>query len=215
MLCYDIQKSRRKKRYKLKEENMKTWIYIVKRFGLYLLILFLLVFAFLLSMDYMTVNTLLKDSFLLRAKVVMQGEDESELTNVFSKTFLQNDAKLTSTIYDNYNVLNFIYEMDVNFTLIFPWQNEVKIIVTERVPYIDGELLNADTSNTNDDSQLPQWQDGIYLIALVRSDGNWKITKMETLKLLDKEETITQASPIPSESAGSSVSPSASTMLSQ
>lgn len=190
----------------MKEESMKMWIYIVKRISLYLLILFLLVFGFFLSMDYMTVNTLLKDSFLLRAKVVMQDEDQSELTNVFSKTFLQNDAKLASTIYDNYNIINFIYEMDVGFTLIFPWQNEVKVIAIERVPYVDGELLTTDTSGTSTDSKIPEWQDGMYAITLVRSDGNWKITKMQTMKLLDKEKPITQASPVPS----ASVSPSAS-----
>lgn len=190
------------------------WIYIVRRFGWYLLILFLLIFAFFFSMNYMTINTLVQDSFLLRANVIMQGEDKSELTNVFSKTFLQNDAKLESTIYDDYNIMNFIYEMNVGFTLIFPWQNEVKVIATERVPYIAGELSTTDTSNAGTESNVPEWQDGIYAITLVRSDGNWKITKMETLKLLDKEKPITQASPVPSASANPSANPSVSPSVS-
>jgi len=199
----------------LKEENVNTWIYILKKFGWYLLIIILIIFGLFLSMDYMTVNTLVKDSFLLRAKVVMQGEDESELTNVFSKTFLQNDAKLDSTIYNDYNISNFIYDMEVGFTFIFPWQNEVKVIATERVSYVEGEPTASDTSSSEDeDGEVPEWQDGIYRITLIRSDGNWKITEMETIKLLDKEEPITQASPIPSESADPNVSPSASSSVS-
>lgn len=175
------------------KEKKINYKYILTRIGIYLGILILAVLLFFISMDYMNVRVLLKDSFLKRASVVIKGDDVSDLTQVFSKTFLENDRLLESTQYDEYVVRNFTYSMDIPLVIILPFQQSVEITVTERVPYIDGELPNESSSDKS--KTPPEWQDGRYKITVHRNGASWKITKMETVELLDKQEIITAATP--------------------
>lgn len=175
----------------------------------------LVILSFFVCMDYMNVNVLIRDGFYKRAATIMHiNEDPSILIKVFTKSFIDKDTLLKSDIYDAYVIRGFNHKLDVDFKLIFPWDDTIQVDITERIPYIDGELpvSSEDTKDTGETIKPPEWQDGRYTLTLARDQDNWRITAMELIKKLPKEEPeeAVQTSPAASGTEAASASASAS-----
>ena len=168
--------------------------YALKRIGVYAFITLLLVLTFVMCMNYVNVEVLIKDSFLKRAAVIIEGDDASTLTQVFSKSFFESDERIYSSDYDDYDITGFGYEMKVPLTLVFAFQSRLVITVTERVYYIDGSL-KSEAADSGKSSMPPEWQDAKYRLTLVKSGGSWWITDIKTVKLLDKENLFVTQTP--------------------
>ncbi|MDD5018244.1 MAG: hypothetical protein PHO15_09120 [Eubacteriales bacterium] len=175
--------------------------YIISRLLVWALAIGLVVLTFFMAMDYMNVRILVQDSMKLRAEVIIEGDDPTTLSQVFSKGFLEEDDMLDSDTYQQYIISDFDYNIDVGFALIFPWQNTVTLKVTEEILSIDGEIY------ANTDSHLsetpPVWDNAIYDMTLVRYEDNWRIVSMELT------EQLPDPTPLPTESptASPTVSP--------
>jgi hypothetical protein len=167
----------------------------------------LIVLSFFVCMDYMNINVLVRDGFNKRAATIMMDEDASVLVKVFTKSFIDKDKLLTSQTYKNYVIRSFNHKVDVDFKIIFPWEKVVQVTMTERISYIDGELPKEQIPEdaTNVDTTPPPWQDGKYVLTLVRDGDNWKIAGMELVEKLPKASVSA-----PAASPGLSASPSAS-----
>jgi len=144
----------------------------------------LVALAFFAAMDYMSIQTLVKDGLQVRAEVVIKGEAPSLLSKVFSKSFLEQDALLKSTAYQPFIVSDFDYKADIGLALIFPWQNSVTVRVTEEVTDIVAELASEEEEATN--ATVPDWDNGIYNVKLTRYEKSWRIISMELVKMLPK-----------------------------
>ena len=202
-----------------KKKTNKVGLAILKRLSIYLCILLLIVFVFFICLDYMNISTLVKDGFSKRAEIIIEGEeDPSTLVKVFTKTFLDNDPKLFSSTYEDYTISSYSYSMDTQFSIIFPWQSEVTITAIERVPYIDGSLVETTESVTEEDGSVsivtksqtpPEWQDAKYSIRLTKEEEGWRIAEMTLLEKLEKD-TIVQTTPSPSPSQTTTQAPAES-----
>ena len=164
----------------------------------------LVVLAFFAGMDYMNAHILIKDGMQERANVIILGDDPSTLTQVFSKNFLAEDELLSSDPYQSYDVSDFDYDIDVSFALVFPWQDTVKLQVTEEVSNIDATLASSADSDISETP--PQWDNAVYEITLVRYEDNWRIVSMEML------EDLPEPSPSPSASPSISLTESGETI---
>lgn len=160
--------------------------YIVSRLLIWGAVIGLVALAFFAAMDYMNIQTLVKDGLHVRAGVVIQNEDPTLLSKVFSKSFLEKDDLLKSTAYQHYDVKNFDYKADVGFALILPWNNSVTLRVTEEVTGINADVYAA-SKNTEDVSDAPpQWDNAVYDLTVTRFEDNWRIVGMELVELLPK-----------------------------
>lgn len=172
--------------------------YLISRLLVGAAIVALVVLSFFAAMDYMNVQTLVKDGLHVRADVVLTGSDTTTLSKVFSKSFLESDSLLHSNPYQPYDVSGYNYNADVDFALIFPWNNTVTVEVTEEVTGIRGDLYA--TSDTTLSETPPLWVNAVYNITLVRYEENWRIVNMEQVKVLPAPTPSPSPSPLPSPS---------------
>ena len=164
--------------------------------------------AFFMAMDYMNVQTLTKDGLHVRAQVIIKGNDPTTLSNVFTKSFLEQDDMLDSDLYQSFNVSDFDYNADIGFALIFPWQNEVILRVEEKVTNINAEPYS--TENTDADEEVPAWDNAVYNVTLVRYEDNWRVSAMEYVEPLPAPSPTPSPSPSPAGSPSAAVSGSSS-----
>lgn len=156
--------------------------YLFSRLLIWAVAIGLVILSFFMAMDYMNVNILTKDGFQERAAVIIEGDEPTMLSKVFSKGFLEQDSLLNSDIYQQYNVSDYDYSSTIGFSLVYPWQDNVTLQVTEEVTNIDAEVYAA--TETEAVAVVPQWINAIYKVTLVRYEDNWRIVSMDTIELL-------------------------------
>lgn len=163
----------------------------------------LVILAFFMAMDYMDVSVLTKDGLQVRAQVILKRSDPTTLSKVFSKGFLESDAMLKSSPYQQYQVSAFNYGADASFALIFPWQNTVTLRVTEKVTNIKAQPApGADAALSE---TPPEWKNAVYDVQLVRYEDSWRIVTMKLIEVLPAPSPTPTLQPSPSPS----LSPSA------
>lgn len=167
------------------------------------LVVGLVVIAFFTAMDYMNIQTLVKDGLQVRADVVIKGDNLSQLSKVFSKSFLEQDTLLRSTAYLPYDVSGYDYKSDIGFALVLPWENTATVRVTETVTDIKAELF-ATEENQDAQAVAPLWDNGVYDVTVMRYEDNWRIVSMRLVEMLP------QPSPTPAPSASATPEPSPS-----
>lgn len=138
--------------------------------------------AFFMAMDYMDASVLTKDGLQVRAQVILKRSDPTTLSKVFSKGFLENDEALKSSPYLQYQVSGFDYSADTGFALIFPWQDTVTLVVSEKVANIKAQPApGADPALSE---TPPKWKNAEYDVQLVRYEDSWRIVSMKLVKVL-------------------------------
>ncbi len=162
----------------------------------------LVVLAFYAAMDFMNAQILVKDGLQLRAEVIIKGDDPTSLSKVFSKSFLEQDALLSSGTYRSYAISDLDYSADVGFHLIMPWQSAITLRVTEEVTGIEGTPLGSAEGDGALSETPPYWQNAVYNVRLIRYEGNWRIISMDLV------ESLPMPTPSPSPTPGLTPKPS-------
>lgn len=172
--------------------------YFVSRLLVWALAIGFIVLAFFAAMDYMNVRILTSDGLQVRAAVIIQGEDPTTLSKVFSKGFLEQDTMLNSDKYQDYLVSDFDYEIEIGFALILPWQNTAKLRVTEQVSKIKAEVYTSNEKTETVSETPPAWENAVYDITLARYEDNWRIVGMEQIEVLPQPTPSPTATNVPS-----------------
>ncbi len=172
--------------------------YLFSRLLIWAIAIAFIILSFFVAMDYMNVQILTKDGMKVRAEVIIKGDDPTALSKVFSKGFLEHDDMLESDAYRQYIVSDFDYSADMNFILIFPWNDTVTVRVTEEVSNIDAEVY-ANAENAAQISETPpEWDNAVYDVTLVAYEDNWRIVSMELVEYLPKPSPSPTIPPTPS-----------------
>jgi len=182
--------------------------YLFSRILIWAVAAALIVLSFFAAMDYMNVQILVKDGLQLRAKVIIQGEDPTALSKVFSRNFLEQDALLSSNVYRSYSIKNVDYNAKVGFQLIMPWQNAVELTVTEEIKRIDGTLAGGAEKSSTLSETPPPWQNAVYRVRLVRYEDNWRIVSMTQVKALPSPTPSPTPKPAPTATPRTAIVPS-------
>jgi len=175
--------------------------YLFSRILIWAVAAVLVVLSFFAAMDYMNVQILVKDGLQLRAKVIIQGDDPTALSRVFSRSFLEQDELLSSNVYRSYSIKNVDYSAKVDFQLILPWQTAVELNVTEEIKRIDGTLAGGAEKSSTLSETPPPWQNAVYRVRLVRYEGNWRIVSMTQV------EALPSPTPSPTPTPGPTITP--------
>lgn len=179
--------------------------YLFSRLLIWAVAIAFIILSFFVAMDYMNVQILTRDGMQVRAEVIIKGDDPTALSKVFSKSFLEQDDMLKSDAYRQYIVSNFDYAANINFVLIFPWNDIVTLRVTEEISNIDAEVY-ANAENAGQASETPpEWDNAVYDVTLVSYEENWRIVSMELVEYLPKPSPSPTPTPEPSPSATASL----------
>ncbi len=150
------------------------------------LLLGLIMTVFYYAMNLSNIQIVLKDGMANRAKYVMGMENSrKELEKYFMAVCLENDPDVLQTDngnspYRDYNVRGIDHRLEMGFLWVWPWDNSVRLSISERVPRIDGRIKGskADEAIAQSGAEAlypPAWPDGSYRVLLTRENGQWKI----------------------------------------
>ena len=158
------------------------------------LILGMMITVFYYTMNLSNIQIVLKDGMACRAKTIMGMDDRKELDKYFLKACLENDNQLLSaeqgtSPYEDYNIRGIDHRLEMGFLWVWPWDNSVRLTITEKVPKIDGRVkgTRADEVIAKNGAEAlypPAWPEAEYRVLLTRENGQWKI---KTLSPVNKQ----------------------------
>lgn len=156
--------------------------FAAKKLVLWTVALGVLVCAFFMCMNTSNVYIVLTDGLENRVNVILTGGDAYPLTTWFHPDFLANDPALIGavegrSIYSDYNIRNYDYELKVSSIWAWPWDRYASCTVTETVTDIDGSVKVSRADEVK--GPVPQWQSGRFNVTLVREANKWKIIGMQ------------------------------------
>ena len=75
----------------------------------------------------------------------------------------------------------------MGFLWVWPWDNTVRLTISEKIPRIDGRVKGnkADEVIAREGASgvyPPSWQDSEYRVLLTRENGQWKIKTLTPAK---------------------------------
>ena len=168
--------------------------YAASRLLLVTLVLGVMVVSFYYAMNATNIYIVLKDGMARRAQVVMMEEDPSELTKYFQQSFLERDSVLIAhnqgqSPYKDYNVRGIDHRLSMEFTWVWPWDETARVVITERIPRIDGRAKGSTAealvaAGGSDALYPPKWQSARYRAVLARENGQWHIKSLTLLETL-------------------------------
>lgn len=170
--------------------------YLASRLLVITMVAGLMVVTFYYAMNIANIQVVLKDGMAKRAQVIMMNDDEGELAKYFQSAFLERDQALIvmrqgGSPYVDYNVRGIDHRLSMGFVWIWPWDETVRVDITERIPRIDGRVKGSRADELlaqKGDSALypPAWSSGRYRATLVKENGRWKIMTLTLLEKLDE-----------------------------
>lgn len=168
--------------------------YAASRLMLLTLVLGMMVVAFYYAMNATNIYIVLKDGMAYRAQVIMMDEDASDLSRYFQQSFLERDSALIAhqqgqSPYKDYNVRGLDHRLSMEFTWVWPWDESARVVITERIPRIDGRAKGSTAealvaAGGNEALYPPKWQSAKYRATLARENGQWHIKGLTLLEAL-------------------------------
>ena len=163
--------------------------YLASRLLVICLVFGLIITVFYYAMNLTNIQIIVKDGMAGRAKYIMGiSTSKSDLAKYFQSNYLDSDPDIAAVAqekspYANYNIRGIDHRLDMGFLWLWPWENAVRVIITERIPRIDGRVkgLKADeviAKQGQDAIYPPDWPEMTYRALLVRENGQWKIRNL-------------------------------------
>ncbi len=188
-----------------------------------IIVVMLIIGAYYTAMNTMNVNMMVKDAFSKRAQAVLlpsaDGSDRIMLEKLFTTRVLSTDNMLNSRYYDEFEIQNYYENSEVEFHIVWPWDEETTIEVTERVRDITGKKI-TDMQAEEDENAVAvndkpvSWDNGVYEVTLKKDkvSESWKISELKLIEPIVIDETEPEPTVLPGEepSAGASASPTPS-----
>ena len=163
--------------------------YVAGRLLVICLVLGLMITVFYYTMYLNNIQIVLKDGMAARAKYAMGvSTQRSDLEKYFQQGYPDTDELILATDrgespYADYNIRGIDHRLEMSFFWIWPWENNVRLEITERIPRIDGRVkgLKADdviAARGESAVYPPEWPEASYRIQMTRENGQWKIRSM-------------------------------------
>ena len=163
--------------------------YLASRLLVICLVFGLIITVFYYAMNLTNIQIIVKDGMAGRAKYIMGiSTDRNVLTKYFQNSYLDSDPEIAAVPQEkspsaNYSIRGIDHRLDMGFLWVWPWENAVRVNITEKIPRIDGRVkgLKADeviAQQGQDAIYPPDWPEMTYRALLVRENGQWKIRNL-------------------------------------
>ena len=161
--------------------------FIASRLVLVCVLCGMLVCGFYMCLNTANIFVILNDGLEKRAEVILTRQEAEKLNFYFHADFLSTDPALEgafdgSSVYDDYTITDFEYELKIENLWAWPWDSYATCTVVERIPSITGSVISSRKSEAS--PTVPGWQGGRYDLTLVKDDGAWKIIGMQQTTVL-------------------------------
>ena len=169
--------------------TLRFFAYIGGKILAVLLALAFIVFAFFTAVNTMNVQVMLKDAFTLRSSVMLKQSDNDDvelISKVFSEEYIKKTGLTSQTDNRAYDVTNYNQDTGIEFRIVWPWDNEIKIEVTDIVDDVRATLVN----DTVDEAQLKDkylMDSGKYDVIVKKQDNGWIVEDMEFKEKIEPE----------------------------
>lgn len=163
---------------------LKGILYVLSRAAIVGAVLVILVVAYYTAVNTMTVNMVVKDAFAKRAEYALSpaddGSDMSAIEKLFTEKAIANDELFQSAKYHtgDYTINEYYERADIAFHLVWSWQDQATVEVTEIVLDISATSnLPTDATGRRPAPDVPEWDNGMYKVRLVKSPvtNGWMI----------------------------------------
>lgn len=152
----------------------------------------LAVSVFYYTMNLSNIQVVLKDGMAARAKYIMGIETErSVLEKFFMTSCLDADQMILQTDlgqspYVDYNIRGIDHRLEMSYFWVWPWDNNARLDIDERIPKIDGRVkgLKADetVAKYGEKAIYPaEWPNASYRVELTRENGQWKVRSLTSI----------------------------------
>ena len=161
--------------------------FIASRLVLVCVLCGMLVCGFYMCLNTANIYVILNDGLEKRAEVILTRQEAEKLNFYFHADFLSTDPALEgafdgSSVYDDYTITDFEYELKIEKLWAWPWDSYATCTVVERIPSITVSVISSRKSEASPTG--PGWQGGRYDLTLVKDDGAWKIIGMQQTTVL-------------------------------
>lgn len=163
---------------------LKGILYVLSRIAIVGGILLGLVVAYHTAVNTMTVNMVIKDAFAKRAQYILRpaedGSDIAAMEKLFTEKAMERDEGIETMKYrtSDYTINEFYERTEISPHVIWSWQNEASVQVTEIVLDISA-TSNApvDATGRRPAPDVPEWDNGVYRVRVVKSaqTNGWMI----------------------------------------
>ena len=163
--------------------------YLATRLLVICLVFGLIITVFYYAMNLTNIQIIVKDGMAGLAKnIIGINTKRAELAKYFQTACLDGDLEIIAaaqgtSAYSDYNIRGLDHRLDMGFMWVWPWENVVRVTITEKVPRIDGRVkgIRADdviAKNGQEAVYPPEWPEMSYRALLVRENGQWKIKSL-------------------------------------
>ena len=162
----------------------KGFAYVLSRVVIVLAVIWILGVAYQTAVNTMTVNMVVEEAFAKRAQYVLSpaadGSDMLALQKLFTPRALETDEMLTSDIYrtPEYDVTEFYARATISDHIVWSWQNEATVEVTDIVRDIKASSnAEPDAMGRIPTPDVPEWKNGVYEVRVVKNANSegWMI----------------------------------------
>ncbi len=187
----------------------KGILYVIGCIAAVAVVVLLVKVAYETGVNSMNINMITKDAFARRVQAVLlpSGDysDREALEKLFTPRALAEDDVLNSSYYSAFEISDYYANAEVPFKIVWPWQEEATVEVTEIVRDISGKLIEVDESRAeSDDGTRPiSWMNGVYEVTLQKDKltESWRVSGMEMIEpiVIVEDEPEETATPVPEE----------------
>lgn len=165
------------------------------------LVLLFLILGYNTAVQTTNVYMIAKDAFARRAQAVLLPtggfSDREALEKLFTQSAIANDDVLNSTYYSAYKISNYYERADVDFKIIWPWEDQTEITVTETVLDIKGTVAEQNEASSQEGKKKTEeapvigWANGKYRVELKKDKQTqtWRIDGIELTEHIFVEES--------------------------
>ena len=181
---------------------IRLFTFWFKLIAITLLVGALIYIVFFMAMDMINIGIIAKDGMVARAEYVIKeqfddakkADSKAELNRFFTDACLKADEKMLDISYKNYTIKSFNHKMKTQWIWVWPWQTETSVRITERISYIDGDLLKEFKTEEQITEKTiinpPAWENCVIDLVCVKRDGRWKIDAIQFVELATDENKI-------------------------
>ncbi len=168
--------------------------FVVFRLLILCCVLGLVVTSFYYAMNANNIQVVLKDGMAKRARLILTGENQENLTDYFYSSYLNRDPDIKNAqdglnyyLY-YYNITGFDHRLELKWVWCWPWEDTATATVVERIPAIDGKVKSSFRETVKEvglTSSPPVWKNVEYSVILMRENDRWRVRNMNATKIWD------------------------------